>query len=508
MNGFRQRNAAVGSGWPQYVLAFATFAAASLLNLWLQNWIGYQAIALVYLLAVVLLALFVGRGPILVGTGLTALGWNFLFAPPRYSFHIAGFYDKMMFAMYFVVALVVGQLTARLRAERLAEQEREERATALYLLTRELADAADGVDIIAKAVGHVGKVFGTEVALLLPQGATGALAPAGSSTWVLGPEEQEVAAKAFEKNLAAGPGTDASPQAQGLHLPLSAGGPPSGVLALRAQAGNGLTLQQRDLLENFARQIALVLDRQRLREAGLHTRLLAESERLGRTLLNSVSHELRTPIAAITSAASSLRASGTLNPAQQNLSSEIESAAARLNRVVQSLLSAARLQSGQLQPKLDWCDIAELVRVTMHNLGELRANHPVEKQVAPSLPLVKADFVLMEQALANLLVNAAVHTAPGTPVEVRARVEEKLLVLEVADRGPGLSADQIDRIFDLFHRAPTAKPGGTGLGLAIVKGFVEAQGGMVWAANRPGGGACFGICLPLTEAPEVKEENL
>src|SRR5262245_61523662 len=145
--------------WRDFATAFIVFAIASCLNLWLARWIGYQAVALVYLLAVVLLALAVGRGAILLGTGLSALGWNYLFVPPKYSFHIAGFYDKMMLAMYFVVALTVGQLTALLRAQRLIEQQREKDSTALFLLTRELADSGDGADIVIKAVRHAGKVF-------------------------------------------------------------------------------------------------------------------------------------------------------------------------------------------------------------------------------------------------------------------------------------------------------------------------------------------------------------
>jgi two-component system sensor histidine kinase KdpD len=349
------------SSWRQYGLALLAFVAVSLLNLWLQHWIGYEAIALVYLLAVVLLALFVGRGPSLFGAALTALGWDFLFAPPRYSFHVGNFYDQMMLTTYFLIAF---------------------------------------------AVGHA------------------------------------------------------------------------------------------------------VQYRQRLREAEMNSQLLIESERLGRTLLNSVSHELRTPISAIISAASSLQTSGTLTPSQQNLSNEIETAANRLNRVVQSLLSAARLQSGQLQPRLDWCDLSELVRSTEQNLKETLAGRPVQNQLTTGLPLVKADFVLLEQALANLLLNAAVHTPQGTPIEVRLRPEGKLLVIEVADRGSGLAADQLDRAFDLFHRAPDAKPGGAGLGLAIVKGFVEAQGGSVRAGNRLGGGAVFCICLPVGEPPELKAESL
>ena len=151
-----EQPALMRSGWRQYATAVGAFAGTSLLNSWLHPGIGEHAAALVYLLSVVLLALMVGRGPILLGTALTALGWNFLFAPPAYSFHIAGFYDKMMFATYFLVALIISQSTARLRAERLAEQQREKHATALYLLTRELAAAADLPDTLGKIVRQVG----------------------------------------------------------------------------------------------------------------------------------------------------------------------------------------------------------------------------------------------------------------------------------------------------------------------------------------------------------------
>lgn len=259
-------------------------------------------------------------------------------------------------------------------------------------------------------------------------------------------------------------------------------------------------------MENFARQTALVLNRQRLRDAEANTRLLVESERLGRTLLNSVSHELRTPLSAIASAATTLRDSGGLSPIQQRLSVEIDSATARLNRVVQSLLSAARIQSGQVRPNLDWCDISDVLRVTVHETRLLLSNHRLEKRIEPDLPLIRADFVLMQQALANLFVNAATHTPNGTRIVVSLRRGGPELILEVNDDGPGLPAAQSERIFDLFQRVPAAKPGGIGLGLAIVKGFIEAQGGRVQAGNRPEGGALFTIYMPVGETPLLSEE--
>lgn len=342
-----------------YLIAVLSFVAATGINLRLADSIGYQAVALIYLFVVVVLALFLNRTSVVIYAALTAVGWAYAFAPPRYSFHISSFYDKMMVVTYFVVAIIISQLTHRLRAHRDAE---------------------------------------------------------------------------------------------------------------------------------------------------IKTRLLTESERLGRTLLNSVSHELRTPIAAITSAASELRTSGTLTPLQQKLTGEIDTAGDRLNRVVQSLLSAARLNSGQLRPNPDWCEIPDLIRFTLRGVSSLTAEHPIEVKVPPML-LARMDFVLMEQALANLIVNAAVHTPPGVPIEISARIEGGDFILQVADRGPGLPPDQLERIFDPFHRAPGAKPGGAGLGLAIVKGFVEAQGGRVSAWNRSGGGAIFTIILPAGESPSLPEEN-
>jgi len=242
-------------------------------------------------------------------------------------------------------------------------------------------------------------------------------------------------------------------------------------------------------------------------ETELRAKLLSESEKLGRTLLNSVSHEFRTPISAIVGAAGNLRTQGGLSTAQERLIGEIESAGARLNRIVQSLLSAARIQGGQLQPRLDWCEVRDVINASLRESAELLKGHPVETKIATGPQLAKMDFFLMQQALSNLIANAAVHTSPQTPIEISARLEGKELLMQVADGGPGLPVDELEHIFDVFHRLPNSKPGGVGLGLAIVKGFVEAQGGRVTAANGVKGGALFNIWMPAADNPELPEEN-
>ncbi|MCX6927801.1 MAG: DUF4118 domain-containing protein, partial [Verrucomicrobia bacterium] len=499
-----------GSDARGYRVALGVVAAVTALNALLQRQLGYQSVALVYLLSVVVLAMFVGRWPTLAAATATALLWNFLFVPPLFTFRISGPTDAMLFFTYFVVALAMGHLAARLRAQQKAERRREERATALYLLTRELANASDFADLLAIVVREVTKAFQAEVALSLPEDSSGAsLTPYFASTWAMSEKEQSVALWAFSHRQPAGWGTDTLPAAEGLHLPLLAAEHAVGVLSLRCQNTASPPPAQRDFLDNFVRQIALVLDRQRLRDAEQRTLLLAESERLSKTLLNSISHEMRTPITAIAGAASSLGEGrgNRLSEFQQAMVAEIQEATARLNRLVGNLLNMTRLEAGYVKPRLDWCDVNDLVQVTLKEIEKDLARHKVTVNIPSGLPLVRMDFVLTQQALTNLLLNAATHTPAGTAVQLNVTVEDSTLVITVADTGPGLPQDTLARIFDKFYRAPAAPAGGTGLGLSIVKGFIEAQGGRVEAANRPSAGAVFILRLPLSQSPPAAPEG-
>jgi two-component system sensor histidine kinase KdpD len=491
-----------------YGAVVGVVALLTVINLLLQGWIGYVPVSLIFLLSVIVLGLFVGRGPTLVAATLTALAWNFCFTEPRFTFRIHSPADTMMFVTYFVVALVMGHLTARLRSQQDAERRREERATALYLLIRELSKATDFPDLLAVAIREVGKTFQAEAAISLPDdGNRPALLPYFASTWTMTEKEQSVAAWAFRYRQPAGRGTDTLPSADGLHVPLLAGERAVGVLSLRFRDSAPLLPAQRDLLDAFAPQIALVLDRQRLRDEEQKAELLGQSERLGKTLLNSVSHELRTPLAAISSAAGGLASAGPLTPEQQTLAEELDQAAIRLNRLVRNLLDLSRLEAGHLHAKLDWHDPRDVVNAAMQTQSQVLAGHTVRINAASDLPLVKLDAALTEQILGNLLNNAAVHTPPGTAIEISARAEASHFVLEVADRGPGLPPGDPVRLFERFQRGPNAAPGGTGIGLSLVKGFAEAQQGNVAAANRPGGGAVFTVRLPLVKMPPVPAEN-
>jgi two-component system sensor histidine kinase KdpD len=493
------------SNGKQYVLAAGLVAAVSLLNLLLLKFAGPRVPGMVFLLAVVLLALFVGRGPVFLAGAASALVWNYFFLPPRFTFTIASVEDALLFGLYFVVAIVLGQLVARIRTQELAERQREERATALYQLSRELAQAGTRDEVVWQLIAEVTRVFHAPANVVLPDRHGLAAHPDGPLA--LSDKERHVAEWAFLHRQAAGRFTDNLPGAEALHLPLTTERSVLGVLSL-SPTGKTFTLAQRDLLEAYARQAALVLDRVALRAAAEQSKLVAESERLSNTLLDSIAHELRTPLAAINSATSSLAEAGDTSRALRTaMTAEILEATGRLNRLVGNLLDVTRVEAGHVSARLDWCDLGDLVQATLRTLQRELSGRNVKVEIAEKLPLARLDFTLMQQALSNLLLNAVTHTPAGTTILLQCRLDQGCFILRVADNGPGLNPELLPRIFEKFVRAPTAPAGGSGLGLAIAKGFVEAQNGRISAENRPGGGAVFTIRVPQVEPPPAMEAS-
>src|SRR5579859_8095144 len=241
----------------------------------------------------------------------------------------------------------------------------------------------------------------------------------------------------------------------------------------------------------------MALDRHRLNGISEKAKLLAESERLSKALLDSMSHEIKTPIAAIKSATGNLaELQDGDSQMRHEMIVELQEATERLNRVVSNVLEASRLESGIVHPRYTECDIRELINVTLAETEKDLSAHKVFTKIGAGLPMVSLDFVLTQQALINLLSNCALHTPPGTPIEIGARLEDENVVLWVADAGPGIPPDSLPRIFEKFYRVPNSRTGGSGLGLSLVKGFAEAQGGQVTVENRPDKGAVFTIRLP------------
>jgi two-component system sensor histidine kinase KdpD len=473
--------------------------------------VGYQEVALILLLVMVLLANFLGRGPILVAATLSALLWNYLFIPPRFTLFITSLRDILIFGLYFLVALVTGNLTARQRAQAKALRLREERMSAFSTMAQEVAHALTLNDVLRTAVEQVSQVFDAEIAILLPD-ATGHLSNTlhEKSTLNLDQKEWSVATWAFEHGQTAGRFTETLPTAIAQYVPLVTPGGVVGVMGiLRSERPS---VDQEVLLNTFANHIALAVEHALLAETAQQTAVLAESERLASTLLDSVSQELRTPIAAIREAATVLMDAHKKGNEEAELAygDEIQAEATQLTRVVDNLLDMTRLESGHLQLNLGWHSVSDLVSQSIRRVEKELATHDLVVDVPADLPVVQMDSVLMEQVLVNLLHNSAMHAPKGVRVCVTARVEGLELVVSVADRGPGLPPADLNRVFEKFYRAPGSAPGGTGLGLSICRGLVEAHGGTISAENRPHGGARFTVRLPIDggSSPSPKARSL
>ena len=484
----------------EYGSAAGLVAAITLLGLLLPT-DTYLAVGLVYLLGVIVLSLRVGRGPVLAAGVLSALTWDFLFIPPRFTFYISKIEDVTLFGTYFAVALVTGHLTSRIRAQSLNERLREERATALFELTRALAEARTLDEAVFAALWQADELFEAKTTLLLADGSGGTM-PHYAGSFALDEKERGVADWVFSNRRPAGRFTDTLPGSAAFYLPLVREDRAVGVLGLAPTKDRTLTLAQRDLLETFARQLALSVEREHLREAGEREKLLAESDKLHRVLLDSVSHELRTPLAVITGSLENLPEAGA--EARTALITEARTAARRLNRLVGNLLDQTRLESGALKPRLDWCDARDLVNAAVEGVRDALANHPLEIVIPGDMPPLRADFALMEQVLANMLLNAARHTPTDTSIFLTAGLERggQRVYFTVADNGPGFPLEMKERLFKKFERGDAAKAGGLGLGLSIVRGFVVAQGGDIAVGENPGGGAVFTIYLPYS-APQT-----
>jgi two-component system sensor histidine kinase KdpD len=496
------------SGWRQYLLAVGIVAGVTIPNFVALPLIGHQTVGLIELLAVLLIALYVGRGPALLVAVLSALSWNYLFITPQFTFYISRPEDAILFVLYFAIAIFAGNLTARLRIQERHAQKNADRMMALYALTHDIAAAANMDALLRTAVAQLGQAFDAEVAVLLSE--HDRLPPKlhPSSTLPLDEKELSVGLWAFEKGKPAGRFTDTLPLATVQFLPLNTSTRTVGVIGIRTHRQERLPFDQKTLLETLISQIALVIERELLAQAAKQSAMLQESERLHTTLLNSISHELRTPIAAIIGAASSLMdaRTGAKEAARLELTYTIQTAANHLNRLVENLLDMSRLESGRLQLKRDWCDISEIIGVAVKHLEQDLQGRPLTLEIAPETPLIQVDFVLLEQALVNLLDNACHYTPARSPITISARRQGQWIEIAIQDKGAGIPEAELERIFEKFYRMAGAAAGGTGLGLSISRGLIEAHGGSLTAKNRPGGGAEFTMRLPLANAsPPVKE---
>jgi two-component system sensor histidine kinase KdpD len=512
----RRRLPAPGPRAPagEYGLALAVVGVSTLLGWLLFRHLSVTDVAMVYLLGAIVVASRCGRGPSVLAALLSIALFDFLFVNPIFTFVVADLRYILTFAMLLFTALVISGYTLRIREQAETARDRERRSAALYALSRDLADSRTRGDIVQVARRHLAETFDSTTQILAPgaDGSLDVLAPAAPEP-PFDDKERSVADWVYRRNEMAGAGTATLPGAAALHLPLPGAGGVVGVLMI---GGRTLTRfespVQRHLLETFAGQVALALERVTLSERTQQARLEVEAERLRTSLLSSLSHDLRTPLGVITGAASSLRERGEhlSHETRLELLDSVIDEAERMNRLIRNLLDMIRVESGSLEVQKEWQPLEDTVGVALLRLDDRMKDHPVQVTLSPDLPLVPLDAVLLEQVFINLLENAAKYTPAGTPVEITAEAVAGAVEVAVADRGPGLPPGEEDRIFEKFYRGEGAESGkGVGLGLTICRGIITAHGGRIWAEARPGGGTLIRFTLPLSgpTPPPIPEES-
>ena len=495
----------------RYILAAGASLATAIACVPLQPYLDLANIAMLSLLTVVLVAVRLGRGPAALASLVGVASFDYIFVPPRFSFAVGDFQYVITFGVMLAVGLITGHLTAGLRFQARVASHREARARALYEFSRELSGVLQTEQIFDITKNAIERAFRARATLLLPDD-EGRLQSTGGAEQL----DMGIAQWAFDHAQAAGTGTDTLPASPIFYLPLIAPMRTRGVLALlpllAPQHGRWLLVpEQRQHLDTFAALAAIALERVHYIDVAQGALLQMESERLRNSLLAALSHDLRTPLTSLVGLAESLALSRpALSPAQLDMARSLQAETVRMSALVANLLDMARIESGNVRLNLQWQALEEVVGSALRASGPQLQQHTVQTQLAPDLPLVRYDAVLVERVLCNLLENAAKYTPPGSTITIGARTHGQFLQVTVLDDGPGLPAGREEAIFEKFTRGEreSNKPG-VGLGLAICRAIVEAHGGSIHAQKpAPGQGAALAFTLPLGTPPALPEPEL
>lgn len=521
--GARGKHSSVAS----YAYAFGICAAITFVASFFVDRISLTNLVMLYLLGTIFAAAKLGRGPGLMFSFLGVGAFDFFFVPPRMSFTVSDTQYLLTFAVMLVTSLTISNLTASLRRQAQIATLRERRTGAMFEMARELGAALTTAQIIEVGTRHVAEMLQARVAILLPDSAEKVKQkvehPDESLTLDASVVDLDIAQWVYDQQKNAGHGTDTLPATGALYLPLKAPMRTRGVIAILSPHMEELEIpEQRRMIDTFAAQIALALERVHYVEIAQDALVNMESERLRNSLLSAISHDLRTPLTSIVGFASMLaeRPIGeTGNAAQaRELAEAIHDEALRMTGVVTNLLDMARLQAGSMRLNRQWASIEEVVGSALSACRRTLAGRPIETRVPHDLPLVRLDAVLVERLFVNLLENASKYTPSGSPIAIVAETitsaAGRFVKVQVQDRGPGLPAGSESRLFEKFTRGEkeSAKPG-IGLGLAICRAIVEAHEGEIGAANRIDAngavaGATFWCTLPANETPTIEPEAL
>lgn len=484
-----------------YLLSVIFLGITAVICAPLSNSQSYHVVSFVLLFIVSFLATFMRLGSVLLASTLSALVWNFFFIPPRYTFHIDKLEDVLMFGMFFIIALLNGVLTTRVRRQEQLAREREERTNALFQLTKELSKVSGTDQVLIVGTESITNHFALESFFILQdENKIFHYSERLQKEMKMTEDEYEVAKWVFENSQKAGKFTKKYASVDFTFYPLLGTRLNPGVVAVKHKTH--FSGEQETFFDTFITLLSNALEREYLEELAQKARFLDESDRLYKALFSSISHELRIPVATIMGATDTLLTFPHSGNVQSVLYNEIFAASIRLNRLIENLLNMSRLESGRISIRLDWYDINDLINKVTEDLKDELKPFIMVISVSEEVPLVKIDSGLMEHVLYNLLYNATQHVPVASEIELIVKFDNNELFIQLADRGSGFPEKALKYVFRKFFRVDEKRTGGLGLGLSIVKGFVEAHNGSIKVENRKKGGAMFTIKIP-TPSPEI-----
>lgn len=490
--------------WREAAWAAAIVALTTSVSIPLRSVLNPVNLAMFYLLGVVAVAMRSSRRVALFACVLSVAAFDLFCVPPYLTFAVSDYEYLLTFAVMLIVAVLIASLTVRIRLQAEHAVQREARTQALYRLTRQLSSETRWMEAARAATAIAREVFGTRIVLFFPEeGGKISFDQRTTDDLPVPAGEVGIAQWVFDHGQKAGKGTDTLPGACAIYLPLKGSQGQVGVLAVvPAESAHLDSPEQFHLLEIFASQTALAIERAQAAIAAREAQLRAETEQMRSSLLSAVSHDLRTPLAAITGAASSLRSQSQQlsEDTRHELLESIESEAERLSRLVNNLLEMTRIEAGSVQVKREWYPLEELTGAALTRLDRVLESRKVTTRLPPAL-MVSVDAVLFEQVLWNLLENASKYTPAGSPISIAAWEDNEEVAIEISDSGPGFASGEELLVWDKFYRGRAAGARGAGLGLPICRAIVTAHGGRIDAANQPEGGAVIRIRLPQPGPP-------
>jgi two-component system, OmpR family, sensor histidine kinase KdpD len=506
------QNKAIIGNWKGYLMGVGIVALATALGKLVPSFFAPANMIMVYLLCVVATAFLWGYGPSILVSVVSVLTFDFLFIPPTLTFSV--FDTKYIFTLFvlLIVGLAIAYLMNRIRDQAESATRRERQTSALYSLSRDLAISADLESYVAAIVGRIKETIKGNAIIFLPDlSHPGPIKPYNNRTKIEVNENESAAATwSFEHQRMVGHGTDTLPNAAARYFPLVTARATIGVLGIFMDDPAGkLTVEQERLFGAYADLAAVSMEGIQLGDeahrAQVLGQVLKDTEKLQTALLNSISHDLRTPLVSIVGTLSSLQEEGMMldDTAKKNMIQVAREEAERLNHLIANLLDLSRLEAGALKISRQPSEVRDLIGSALEQLGERARNRPIKTAIPEELPFISVDFSLIVQALVNVLDNALKFSPDSYPIEISSRQIDHEVLIEIADRGPGIPTKELAHIFDKFYRIEgTENIKSTGLGLSICKGIIEAHNGRITAANREGGGTVIGIVLPINTSEE------